>query len=84
MSGEVILYTRQGCHLCEEARQELDRLKARAEFRLSVVDIDGDPALRGKFTNQVPVVFINGRKAFKYRIEPREFLRRLRRPGREP
>ena len=78
-SAAVILYTRRGCHLCDEVKAELERLKASADFSLEMVDIDLDPELRARFNEQVPVVFINGRKAFKYRVEPREFLRRLER-----
>ena len=75
--SEVILYTRHGCHLCDEAQALLEQLRQRAEFSLAVIDVDRDPALQAKFTNEVPVVFIGGRKAFKYRVNPEEFLRRL-------
>ncbi len=75
---EVTLYTRQGCHLCEDAKQVIDSLREVAEFRLKILDIDLDPELQARFTNEVPVIFINGRKAFKYRVEPRQLLRRLK------
>lgn len=78
MNGDVILYTRQGCHLCDEAKQELDRLGKAAAFELRVVDIGDDAELAKRFNEEVPVVFINGRKAFKFRIDPKEFLRRLK------
>jgi len=41
------------------------------------VDVDSDPNLRRQYNDQVPVVFINGRKAFKYRMDEQEFLRKL-------
>lgn len=75
---EVILYTREGCHLCDEAKKEIETLRAQAEFGLQILDIDADPELQARFTNEVPVVFINGRKAFKYRVDRKQFLRRLR------
>ena len=74
---EVVLYTRAGCHLCDEAKQQLSELRKRAAFTLREVDIDQDPELRQRYNDEVPVVFIHGRKAFKYRINPRQFLRRL-------
>lgn len=74
----VTLYTRQGCHLCEEAKQEIEQLRSVTEFRFEILDIDADPELQARFTNEVPVVFINGRKAFKYRVDRKQFLRRLR------
>jgi len=78
---EVVLYTRAGCHLCDEAKEQIRRAQAEAPFTFREVDIDLDPELRQRFNEEVPVVFIGGKKAFKYRIDPREFRKRLR-PGR--
>lgn len=74
---EVILYSRNGCHLCEVVKESLERLEHRALFTWREVDIDQDEALRQKYTNEVPVVFINGRKAFKYAMDEEEFLQKL-------
>ena len=71
--SEVVLYTRAGCHLCDEAKQVLRD----AGVAFSEVDIDTDPALHARYNEEVPVVFIDGRKAFKYRVDPRELRRRL-------
>ena len=74
---EGILYTRSGCHLCDEAKEQLRRLQRDAQFLFREVDIDRDPELRQRYNEEVPVVFIGGKKAFKYRIDARQFLRRL-------
>ena len=74
---EVVLYTRAGCHLCDEAKEQLRALRRTVAFELREVDIDHDPALRQRYNDEVPVIFIHGRKAFKYRIEPGQFLKRL-------
>jgi glutaredoxin len=74
---EVILYSRNGCHLCEVVKETLERLVHRAAFTWREVDIDGDEELRKKFNEEVPVVFIDGRKAFKYSMEEEEFLKKL-------
>jgi glutaredoxin len=74
---EVILYTRAGCHLCDEAKEQLHGLRRQTAFELRVVDIDQDPELRKLYNDEVPVIFINGHKAFKYRIEPAQFLKLL-------
>ncbi len=74
---QVILYTRQGCHLCDEMKASLARLGLRAAFQLEEIDIDSDPKLVRQFNDDVPVVFIQGRKAFKYRLKEEEFLRLL-------
>lgn len=76
-SPEVLLYTRSGCCLCDEAKQLLKVLSTKARFSLREIDIDQDPELRRRYNDEVPVIFIHGRKAFKYRIDPKQFLRRL-------
>jgi glutaredoxin len=69
---KVILYTRDGCHLCEEAQEVL------SEFGISpiLVDIDHDPELRERFDTCVPVVEIDGQIRFRGRVEP-ALLRRI-------
>ena len=74
---QVVVYSRKGCHLCEIAKETLSKLHRRGGFTWSEVDVDSDDELRRQFTDEVPVVFIDGRKAFKYRINEREFLRKL-------
>ena len=76
---EVILYGRAGCHLCDEVKATLARLQKRGglPFTWREVDIDSDPELQRQFSEEVPVVFINGKKAFKYRMSERDFLRVL-------
>jgi glutaredoxin len=81
---EVVLYTREGCHLCDEAKRQLEWLRRHAAFDLRVVDIDQDPELRIRYNEQVPVIFVGGRKAFKYRVEPREFLNKLQKARSAP
>jgi glutaredoxin len=78
---DVIVYSRKGCHLCDVVKDTLVKLAGEADFRWREVDIDGDEELRQKYSDEVPVVFIDGRKAFKYRMTEREFLRVL--AGRE-
>jgi glutaredoxin len=73
----VVLYSRKGCHLCEIIKETLSKLQRRGGFTWREVDVDGDEELRRQFTDEVPVVFIDGRKAFKYRMDEREFLRKL-------
>ena len=74
---EVVLYTRAGCHLCDEAKAHLLELQKQSPFALQEVDIDQDLELQRRYNDEVPVIFIHGRKAFKYRIDPRQFLRRM-------
>ena len=74
---KVVLYYRKGCHLCEVVKESLGKLSRRARFTWQEVDVDSDASLRRLFTDEVPVVFINGQKAFKYRMDEQEFLKKL-------
>ncbi len=74
---EVIVYSRKQCHLCEVVKEKLARLEATGQFRWREVDIDTDPELLRLYNEEVPVVFIDGRKAFKYTLDEREFLKKL-------
>ena len=69
---EATLYTRHGCHLCDQAKDVLERhgLSPRE------VDIDADPALKAKYNECVPVVWIGGKERFRGRIDEM-LLRRL-------
>jgi glutaredoxin len=60
----VVLYTRAGCHLCEDAKEIL----IRHGLRPTMVDIDADPKLRQQFTDCVPVVEIDGKIRFRGRV----------------
>ena len=70
------LYTRAGCHLCDEGLTLLERYGLRPE----IVDIDRDPKLVARYGDCVPVVEIDGRERFRGRIDPRLLRRLLRRP----
>ncbi|MGB9197704.1 MAG: glutaredoxin family protein [Terriglobales bacterium] len=78
-AGEVILYSRKGCHLCEIVKESLNKLHRQTAFRWREIDVDSDSETRRLYNDEVPVVFINGRKAFKYRMDEQEFLRKLER-----
>jgi glutaredoxin len=74
---QVVVYSRKGCHLCEIVKETLSKLQRRGGFTWQEVDVDSDDQLRRQFTDEVPVVFIDGHKAFKYRLDENEFLRKL-------
>jgi len=74
---EITLYGKADCCLCDQAKQVLRRVAAAYPAALREVDIMADPALQDRFGAEVPVVFVEGRKAFKFRIPERELRRRL-------
>jgi glutaredoxin len=79
MKAHVILYTRPGCHLCEEAKDEILASGCTDEYVLEEINIETDAALKERYGWEIPVIFINGIKAFKYRLTADEFRRKLRR-----
>jgi glutaredoxin len=74
---EVVLYSRRGCHLCEVVKESLQKLARAGSFQWREIDVDSDDELRRRFNDEVPVIFIDGKKAFKYRMDERDFLRRI-------
>jgi glutaredoxin len=74
---QVVVYSRKGCHLCELVKETLTKLQRRGSFTWREIDVDSDQLLRRQYSDEVPVVFIDGHKAFKYRMTEQDFLRRL-------
>jgi glutaredoxin len=77
MVRTVTLYTRQGCHLCDEAKRAIYSARRRSVFDYEEFDIDSDPGLRQLYNEEVPVIAIDGRKAFKYRLTTEELMKKL-------
>jgi glutaredoxin len=78
---DVTLYTRPGCHLCEEAKAAIAPLIGEFGAALREVNIDDDAALRQRYGWDVPVIFIGGRKVANHRINVERFRRQLRDAG---
>ena len=76
--ADIIVYTRAGCHLCDEACAML----ARFGLPYDSVDIDADPQLRARYDQCVPVVVIDGKERFRGRVD--ELLLRRLLPQRKP
>ena len=75
---QVTLYTRDRCHLCDEVKHQLVLLRQEADFEIREVDIDESPELRELYNERVPVVAINGREVFDYRLDVARFLELLK------
>jgi len=74
---EITLYTRAGCHLCEEAQAEILPLLKEFGAALRVVDIDCDPTLAERYRNDIPVIFLGNRKVAKHRVNVAALRRQL-------
>jgi glutaredoxin-like protein DUF836 len=74
---EVVLYGRDGCHLCDDARIVLERVRASHPFVLQERDIEADEALLSAYLERIPVVTIDGVEAFELFVDEPELRRRL-------
>jgi glutaredoxin len=78
---DVTLYSRPGCHLCEEARAAIAPLLREFGAVLREVNIDEDPVLQRRYGWDIPVIFIAGRKAAKHCVDLTQFRRQLEEAG---
>ena len=72
----LTLYSRPGCHLCDEMKTTIDRVSGSMALALDVVDISGNAELEARYGLEVPVLIVDGKKAAKYRVSEQE-LRRI-------
>ena len=76
---QIDIYSRPGCHLCDDAKEVIERVQRRYPFSMRVVNIEMDPELEKAYGEQIPVVFINGNKAFKYHVDEHELEQKVKR-----
>ncbi|HUY27037.1 MAG TPA: glutaredoxin family protein [Candidatus Binataceae bacterium] len=74
---ELTMYTRRECELCREMEEVIEAELPRFAARLERIEIDANPELEALYGQEVPVLFVNRRKAFKFRCTAREFRKRM-------
>jgi glutaredoxin len=77
MKPQVTLYTRAGCCLCDDAKQVISSARQSVDFDYAEIDIDSDQDLVRLYGHEVPVITINRRKAFKFKVDMHDFLKKL-------
>jgi hypothetical protein len=75
---EVVLYSKPDCCLCDDALKVLERVQKVFPFVLRKINILTDDNLHNQFRDEIPVVYIQSKKAFKYRIDESLLIRLLR------
>ena len=75
--AKVVLYHAKACHLCERARRIVAEIRQEIPFELEEIEIDGDPALEARYREWLPVVEIDGERAFVYHVDPDAFRRKM-------
>ena len=74
---QVILYTRPGCHLCEEAKQAMEAAGCSDLYTLTEVNIEAGPVLLDLYKDHIPVITIDGIEAFRHRVDSDKFREKL-------
>lgn len=69
----VTVYSRQGCHLCENAVNTLEGMREELAFTIEVIYIDGNPELEKLYGHEVPVIHINGEHHDFFKVDPERF-----------
>ena len=80
----VTIYSRQGCHLCDQMKAVVERVGRSVAISVEVIDISTDPALEARYGIDIPVLLVGGRKAAKYRVTEEELRRILTARAGEP
>ena len=75
----VIIYSRPGCHLCDEAKAAIQNSGCTDQFTFEEVNIESDDELLRKYKYDIPVIVIDGVETFIHRVDPREFVTRIKR-----
>jgi glutaredoxin len=73
----VTLYSRPGCHLCDEAREALERVRAQAPFTVDEINIETDDKLHARYLERIPVVALDGDELFDFWVDETALLRRI-------
>jgi len=69
----ITIYSRQGCHLCDDAENVLESLREELDFKIKIIDIDKDADLVKLYSDQVPVIHIDGIHHDFYKVDPLRF-----------
>jgi glutaredoxin len=77
----VTLYTRPGCHLCDDARAALENLRRRTPFVLDEIDIEQDDALHAAYLERIPVIHLDGEHVADYFVDEETLAARLNTAG---
>jgi glutaredoxin len=74
---QVTLYGKPGCHLCDDARAAVGRVRAEHPFELREVDVSLDPELNRAYGERIPVLELDGKELFEFFVDEAELGRRV-------
>jgi glutaredoxin len=74
----IEIYSRVGCHLCDDAKAVVDQFRMAYPMELQMINVEDNPEFENRHGADIPVVFINGREAFRHRVDRSELERKLK------
>ena len=82
--AHVVIYSRPGCHLCDEAKQTIEAAGCEDEYTLEEINIESDPNLLRRYQYDIPVLTIDGVETFRHRLTADAFRARVRKSAGKP
>jgi glutaredoxin len=73
----VTIYSKPGCHLCDRAKEVIERCRAKVEFAIEVVDISQDSELLQRYRDDIPVILLDGNEIARHFVRERKLLELL-------
>jgi len=77
--AHVIVYSRPGCHLCDEAKTAIGNANCSDRYTLEEINIESDDELLKKYKYDIPVITVDGEEVFRHRVDPQQFKIRVSR-----
>jgi glutaredoxin len=74
---KIRIYSKPDCHLCDEAKEAIQRVTERLRIEIEVINIEQDPALLNQYRYDIPVIFLDDRKIFKHRVDEQKLKKIL-------
>jgi glutaredoxin len=74
----IDIYSRPGCHLCDDAKAVVEPLRKLYEIVLRTINVESSADLEKRYGSDIPVVFINGEESFRHRVDRTELERKLK------
>jgi glutaredoxin len=73
----ITIYTKPGCHLCDLAKEVIERCRKKIDFRLVVIDISQNPELLERYRDDIPVILLDGKEIARHVVRERQLLELL-------
>ena len=75
--ARITIYSKPGCHLCDRAKEVIERCRAKVEFAIEVVDISQNPELLQRYRDDIPVILLDGNEIARHFVRERKLLELL-------